>query len=111
MRPGRETVVIGLQGVLDVSTKQLLTGQLDEVMAQTSPHPPGLIIDLSQLTFCDSSGLSALVVARERLEAAGRPLALAGARGRVKRLLHRTGVEAVFHCYATAADAESALGR
>ncbi|MBB3733822.1 anti-anti-sigma factor [Nonomuraea dietziae] len=90
-------------------TKALLTRELEEVVAQSAPHPPGVIVDLSELAFCDSSGLSALITVRHQMTAADQPLALARAHDMVERILHRTGLDRVFRCYPTVADAERAL--
>ncbi|MFI6840922.1 STAS domain-containing protein [Nonomuraea africana] len=66
-------------------------------------------MDLSNLSFCDSSGLGALIGIRKQMIAAGRPLALVGVHGMVARTLHRTGLDKILLCYLTAADAEHAL--
>ncbi|WP_344846051.1 STAS domain-containing protein [Nonomuraea dietziae] len=89
--------------------RALLTRELEEVVAQSAPHPPGVIVDLSELAFCDSSGLSALITVRHQMTAADQPLALARAHDMVERILHRTGLDRVFRCYPTVADAERAL--
>ncbi|WP_431897250.1 STAS domain-containing protein [Nonomuraea sp. bgisy101] len=109
MRSGSSAVVIALQGQLDLSTRALLTGEVVMALAQPASRPPAVIVDLSELVFCDSSGLSALIGARWRMEAAGGRLALAGARGMVERLLRRTCLDHVFDCHQTVADAEFAL--
>ncbi|MEU7899900.1 STAS domain-containing protein [Nonomuraea sp. NPDC049152] len=102
-------LVLVLHGELDMHTRTLLTGELDKVLAQSVPYPPGVIVDLSKLAFCDSSGLSALIGIRHQMMAAGRPLALAGAHDNVEQILYRTGLDRVFRCYPTLTDAENAL--
>ncbi|GAA2355202.1 STAS domain-containing protein [Nonomuraea africana] len=106
---GSTAVVLGLQGQLDLYTKPFLRDRLNEVLTASAPHPPGVVVDLSELEFCDSSGVSMLIAARYRLKDAGRPLALAGAHGICDQVLHRTGLHRVFHCYPTVAEAEIAL--
>ncbi|MEU4331454.1 STAS domain-containing protein [Nonomuraea dietziae] len=102
-------VVLALHGELDEYTTALLTGAVDKVLAQSPPHPPGVIVDVSELTFCDSSGLGALIGVRKRLVAAERPLALVGVHGMFERILHRTGLDQIFSCYETVAEAGRAL--
>jgi anti-anti-sigma factor len=74
--------VVALKGELDLHTQPLAEDAFAQVLTETAPHPPGVIADLSELTFCDSTGLSALISARHRLAANGRPLVLAGVHDR-----------------------------
>ena len=53
-------------------------------------------IDLTQVTFIDSSGLGALVRARGEAADAGTPLALVGTSAAVRRLLQVTGMQSLF---------------
>jgi anti-anti-sigma factor len=52
-------------------------------------------IDMSLVTFCDSTGLKVLLDAHERFSAAGRQLRIARASDQVLRLLHVTGTHCV----------------
>jgi anti-sigma B factor antagonist len=109
VRRDRSAVVVALKGELDLHTQPLAEDAFAQVLTETAPHPPGVIADLSELTFCDSTGLSALISARHRLAANGRPLVLAGVHDRVTQVLRLTGLDRVFGCYATVAEAASAL--
>ncbi|MEU4724977.1 STAS domain-containing protein [Nonomuraea dietziae] len=109
VRQGAAAVVLALSGELDVGTTALLTREVDRLLTQAQAHPPGVIVEVSQLGFYDSSGLGALIGVRKRLVAAGRPLVLVGAHGTVEQILHRTGLDQVFSCYRTVAEAEHAL--
>jgi anti-sigma B factor antagonist len=75
-----------LTGEIDVSSVDLLTQGLAAV-----PVTDRLVIDLAGVTFLDSTGLAALVVAHRRAAAAGRSLAVVNARGIVRRVLEVTG--------------------
>ena len=55
-----------------------------------------LDIDLSGVTFIDSSGLGALVSIRNAADSAGREMSLLGASASVVRLLELTGLREVF---------------
>ena len=59
----------------------------------------GLVLDLSGITYCDSTGVSVLVHAYRRTEATGTMLALAGAAPEVFRLLSLTGLDRFFRSY------------
>jgi len=76
-----------LTGEIDVSSVDLLARGLAAVPATDS-----LVIDLAGVTFLDSTGLAALVVAHRRAAAAGRTLAVVNARGIVRRVLDITGM-------------------
>lgn len=58
--------VVALQGELDIVSADGLALALVEVAGST------VVVDLSGLTFIDSSGISALVMARNRIRADGR---------------------------------------
>jgi anti-sigma B factor antagonist len=63
------------------------------VVARRTPH---VALDLSQLSFCDSSGLSALIGARKRVRAAGGDLMLLNPRPNLIEQLRITGLHRVF---------------
>ncbi|MGC4806264.1 STAS domain-containing protein [Micromonospora sp. DT233] len=81
-----------LAGELDVSTAPELTAALDGLAEQGERH---LLVDLTELTFCDSTGLAAFVRGDNRAAAQGGWLRLTGATGRVERLLRLTGLAEV----------------
>lgn len=76
-------VVVILRGELDIANAADLGTVLSEAVAR-NPH---VIVDLSDLTFIDCASLGVLVWARTRAREAGGDLVLAGARGRVRRVL------------------------
>jgi anti-anti-sigma factor len=55
-----------------------------------------LVIDLTGLTFCDSSGITVLIAARNHALAARADIALAAVPDRVNRMLHIVGLDQVF---------------
>jgi anti-sigma B factor antagonist len=79
-------------GELDISTA-------DQLRRAVAPYlTPGtrLVLDLSQVTFCDSTGLAVLVGFHKRLAAAGGGLELYAPVQRVLHLLTITGLNRVF---------------
>ena len=54
-----------------------------------------VVADLSSLEFIDSTGLSALLVARHRIGLLGETLQIRGARGAAKRVFEAAGLEDV----------------
>lgn len=67
-----------------------------------------LVLDLGGLTFCDSSGITVLIAARNHALAADAAVVLAAVPDRVARIIRIVGLEQVFPTHATAQDAESA---
>ncbi|MFJ1600308.1 STAS domain-containing protein [Streptomyces sp. NPDC088261] len=64
-----------------------------------------LLIDLGGLTFCDSSGITVLIAARNHALAARATLALAAVPDHVARILRLVGLEPVLPSYPTVQDA------
>jgi anti-anti-sigma factor len=54
--------------------------------------PPPLVVDLSQVTFLDSTGIRELILAEQALAHRGGRLVVHGASGVVRRCLETTGV-------------------
>ena len=85
---GRATVV-GVTGELDLASSPALEQQLDQFYASDGEV---LVIDLRGLEFMDSTGLSVIVSAHQRLIDAGRRLIITRGPPQVQRLLDLTGV-------------------
>ncbi|WP_371653094.1 MULTISPECIES: STAS domain-containing protein [unclassified Streptomyces] len=80
-------------GELDHHTAELLSEPLENAVAAGRSR---LVVDCSQLEFCDSTGLNVLLGARLKAEAAGGGVHLAGMLPVVARVFEITGAEAVF---------------
>ncbi|MDI3421929.1 STAS domain-containing protein [Streptomyces luteolus] len=87
------TAVVTPVGELDHHTADLLRGPLEHCLDQGSSR---LVLDCSQLEFCDSTGLNVLLGARLKAEAAGGGVHLAGMLPVVARVFEITGADAVF---------------
>jgi anti-sigma B factor antagonist len=95
--------VVAVSGEIDLSRKSAVASALE------SDGVP-LLVDLSAVTFMDSSGLAALVAARDDGNGAAPRLALVCPPGScVRRLLDLTGVEGLFAVYPSRQDALEAL--
>ena len=84
-----DCVEIRLRGELDVATGPLLGRQLAEIIERK--RPAQVVVDLHELAFMDSSGLTTLIRARRQLESFGR-LVLDRATPIVQRVLELSGV-------------------
>jgi anti-anti-sigma factor len=79
--------IVRMAGELDLASSD----RLGELLAELSD--PTVVVDLAELTFIDSSGIAALVAARDRLQSAGRDLVLTRPQPNVDRVLEMTGLE------------------
>ncbi|MFF2721285.1 STAS domain-containing protein [Streptomyces sp. NPDC058011] len=91
-----------VSGELDMATAPHLRAHALALIEQGHRH---LILDLSAVTFCDSSGFNALVGIFRCAQAADGTLVLATVPGRLARLLDLTGLNAVLPAHPTAAHA------
>ena len=92
------TAVFTPAGELDHHTADLLSEPLSAAMDAGTNR---LVIDCSELVFCDSTGLNVLLGARLRAEDKGGAVHLAAMRPTVARVFEITGAEAVFTVHAT----------
>ncbi|CAG1004649.1 Putative anti-sigma factor antagonist [Myxococcaceae bacterium] len=99
--------VITFAGKLDASNGQRVREGLKDHVANGRPF---LVIDLSDVGFVDSTGLSALVSAFKISREHAGEVVLAGLRPPVRTLVELTRLHHVFRIYATAQDAVSDLG-
>ena len=89
VRNAADTVVISVSGELDLASSPALEEELERV-AQSDAQV--VVVDLRNLEFMDSTGLSVLVRAHQRAEENGRRLGLVNGSQQVQRLLTLTGV-------------------
>ena len=86
------TAVVAVRGELDLYTAPQLWETLDAAIAGT-PHE--LVIDLSDVTFVDSSGLSVLIRAHKRLRPIDGTVVVRGAAEQVYMALEVTKLTSV----------------
>jgi anti-anti-sigma factor len=81
--------LLSVAGELDLASSPTLEQELERVLADG----PGLvIIDLRELEFIDSTGLSVLIRAHNRAQETGHRLGVVNGSRQVRRLLSLTGV-------------------
>jgi anti-anti-sigma factor len=81
--------LISVRGELDLASGPELETKLDHI---SGPATQVLVIDLRELEFMDSTGLSILVRAHQRLSEEGCEMGLVRGSPQVQRLLDLTGV-------------------
>lgn len=80
-------VRVSLAGEIDMSS----VGTLAHTLAALPRAAPSLVVDLADVTFLDSTGIAALVIAQRRAVAAGQTFTVVNAQGGVRRVLDITG--------------------
>jgi anti-anti-sigma factor len=87
---GQGTVRLALSGELDMASAETLAASVDHALRPD--RPAQLVVDLAGVTFCDSTGIRALVDARAaalRCQVAFRTV---NPRGLTRRVMSVTGV-------------------
>jgi anti-sigma B factor antagonist len=85
----RDHTVVRLDGELDLATAPDLDACLQQLAAAGSVR---LLLDLSKVDFCDSTGLNRIVAAARRSAEAGGWLRLAAPQPQLLRVLELTGL-------------------
>jgi anti-sigma B factor antagonist len=101
---GTQTV-LEVRGEVDVHSAGLLKDRLVQIIS-SGQH--SVVVDLSWLAFIDSTGLGALVSARNHAQQADAVLRLVCTSERMLKLFRITGLDAVFDIYATVPQAIAA---
>jgi anti-sigma B factor antagonist len=94
--------VVVLAGEVDATNSDELYGVLESVVTQ---QPRLLIVDMSELSFMDSTGLRMLLRSSRSLDQQGGVLALAAPQVSVARVLQLTRADQLIPVYETMADA------
>lgn len=96
------TAVVAVAGEIDVYTSPLLQERLVEVLRDGFPS---IVLDLSAVTFLDSTGLGVLITALKRCRSADGDLVLVTAQPNVLKVLEITGLNDVFKVHDSVDDA------
>ena len=98
--------VLLVKGEIDIYTAPMFK---QAVVGLVSDGHSDVVIDLSGVTFMDSSGFGTLLGATRRLRPAGGGLYLAGANTTIQRMLRLTRLDTIMGLYETAEDAVRAV--
>ncbi|WP_377271027.1 STAS domain-containing protein [Peterkaempfera sp. SMS 1(5)a] len=90
------SAVVAPSGELDHDTADLLRDPLERSLDAGLGR---IVVDCSQLLFCDSTGLNVLLAARLRAQELGGAVHLAAMRPAVARVFEITGADAVFRLH------------
>ncbi|MYV39972.1 anti-sigma factor antagonist [Streptomyces sp. SID1328] len=85
--------VLHVAGDLDYAEATVLREQVESLALSPGQN---LVIDLSGLEYCDSTGLTVLLAARQRAQTASADMALAAVPADTLRILTLTGLDQIF---------------
>jgi anti-sigma B factor antagonist len=86
-------VVVTPAGELDLAAQcELIEAYHQAIALQAEPR---IVVDLSRVTFMDSTALGTMVAAAKKVKARGGSLSVVGASDRIAELFHITGLETV----------------
>lgn len=86
--------VLALAGEIDLYTAPRLQSELTRALSAADAAQ--IVVDMSAVEFCDSTGMNVLLAALRRARERGGDLVLAGPRPAVRKILQVTGLESVF---------------
>ena len=95
--------VLPLEGEIDLHLSPSIAASLARMIEK---KPPKLVVDLSRVTYIDSSGLAALIEAMQNVEQYGGQFALAGLQKTIRVIFEIARLDQVFRIFP---DAEEAL--
>jgi anti-sigma B factor antagonist len=114
--PGRSFGITALDGLPVVTPPAEITiqnaAELREALAAASHDHAVIVVDMTANEFCDSSGISELVMAQKRARAAAGEVRLVMNDSVVRRIFKVTGVDGIFRIFEsleTAVTAEPGL--
>lgn len=88
-----EPNVLPLEGEIDLHVSPRVAASLRTL---TEQKPARLVVDLSRVTYIDSSGLAALIEAMQNVEAYGGKFVLAGVQENVRPIFEIARLDQVF---------------
>jgi anti-anti-sigma factor len=102
---GDGLVEVAVGGEIDFATHHSLLGVLTEELEHGHRR---IVLDMSDVTFCDSTGLGVLVQVRQRASEGGGWLRVVAPTDAVRRALEITNLDRLIPAYPTVADAAGA---
>lgn len=103
---GERTAVVVVTGDVDLHTASVLRAQALGAVGQGARH---LVLDMAEVDFVDSTGLSTLIVLMHATQEAGGSLRIASVPDRLVRMVTMTGISQLLPLHDTVADALAAL--
>ena len=93
-RSHHDHVIVIVSGEIDLYTAPRLHSELAAVVGSSAPAR--VVVDMSGVEFCDSTGMNVLLSCLRQAREQGGELELAAPRPGVRKILHVTGLDSVF---------------
>ena len=100
-----DVAVISIAGELDMATAPRLQAQINELLDNGRSR---LVFNLADVSFCDSTGLSVFVRAKNACDGLGGTVRLAAPQRGVQRILEVSGLVEVLPTYSSVEEAVAA---
>jgi anti-sigma B factor antagonist len=100
-----DVTVLRLRGELDADTASQLHATLADLLERPVPR---IVVDVTELKFCDSVGLSAFITSKQVINARGGWLSFAGANPFLVQLMETVGLTRYFAMFPEVEDAVAA---
>jgi len=89
-----DRTIVVVSGEIDLYTAPRLHSEIAAALADG--RPPWLVVDMSGVEFCDSTGMNVLLSCLRRARERGGELQIAAPRPAVRKILQVTGLDSVF---------------
>jgi len=100
--PINEPTILPLEGEIDLHVSPQISASLAAMIAK---KPPQVVVDLSKVSYIDSSGLAVLIEAMQNVGAYGGKFALSGLQEGVRPIFEIARLDQVFRIFPDAASA------
>ena len=97
--------VLPLKGEIDLHVSPAITASLEKMIEK---KPARLVVDLSEVSYIDSAGLAALIIAMQKVEGYGGRFALAGLQETVRSIFEISRLDQVFQIFSNVDEALAA---
>jgi len=101
--PNEQPNVLPLEGEIDLHVSPEVA---DALRTMTAKKPKRVVVDLTKVTYIDSSGLAVLIEGMQKVQEYGGKFAVAGVQESVQHILEIARLDQVFQIFP---DVESAL--
>ena len=88
--------MLRLKGEIDLHVFPEITASLNALIEKKPRH---LVVDFSGVTYIDSAGLAALIVAMQKVEAYGGKFSLAGFQSTVRSIFEMSRLDRIFRIF------------
>lgn len=103
--PSEPQNVLPLRGEIDLNVSPEIASTFTEIVRS---RPPRVVVDLTDVTYIDSSGLAVLIVGMQQVKEYGGKFALAGVQNDVRSILETARLDQFFSTYPRVDDALAA---